>query len=142
MNDELCLCIYVHFNRPGILPFPFFFFLLNRFFLLFQGHKCVFCFNLFQGHCGSCWAFAAVESLSDRFCIHLNIVCLVVLIEDINHLCDHLNLQHNMNMYVICFRVLHFPSTISSRAVVSCVVMAVMVGIHIKHGNTLLNMVL
>lgn len=25
-----------------------------------------------QGHCGSCWAFAAVESLSDRFCIHFN----------------------------------------------------------------------
>ncbi|KAK6917961.1 Peptidase C1A, propeptide [Dillenia turbinata] len=22
------------------------------------------------GHCGSCWAFGAVESLSDRFCIH------------------------------------------------------------------------
>ncbi|XP_030539754.1 cathepsin B-like protease 2 [Rhodamnia argentea] len=23
-----------------------------------------------QGHCGACWAFGAVESLSDRFCIH------------------------------------------------------------------------
>jgi cathepsin B len=26
-----------------------------------------------QGHCGSCWAFGAVESLSDRFCIHYGI---------------------------------------------------------------------
>lgn len=25
-----------------------------------------------QGHCGSCWAFGAVESLSDRFCIHFH----------------------------------------------------------------------
>ncbi|THU62616.1 hypothetical protein C4D60_Mb01t06980 [Musa balbisiana] len=23
-----------------------------------------------EGHCGSCWAFGAVESLSDRFCVH------------------------------------------------------------------------
>ncbi|KAL8143846.1 hypothetical protein V2J09_016878 [Rumex salicifolius] len=26
--------------------------------------------NVPVGHCGSCWAFGAVESLSDRFCIH------------------------------------------------------------------------
>ncbi|KAK2418935.1 Cysteine proteinases superfamily protein [Trifolium repens] len=25
------------------------------------------------GHCGSCWAFGAVESLSDRFCVHLDV---------------------------------------------------------------------
>ncbi|XP_061962492.1 cathepsin B-like protease 3 [Populus nigra] len=32
---------------------------------------CIAWFSVFFfGHCGSCWAFGAVESLSDRFCIH------------------------------------------------------------------------
>ncbi|KAJ6879749.1 hypothetical protein NC652_033148 [Populus alba x Populus x berolinensis] len=34
------------------------------------GHFLPACIAWFSGHCGSCWAFGAVESLSDRFCIH------------------------------------------------------------------------
>ncbi|KAK4710680.1 hypothetical protein R3W88_005193 [Solanum pinnatisectum] len=33
-----------------------------------------------QGHCGSCWAFGAVESLSDRFCIHYGLHAVAFLV--------------------------------------------------------------
>ncbi|KAG8477555.1 hypothetical protein CXB51_030420 [Gossypium anomalum] len=44
-----------------VIPFPFPF----PFPSIFISH--------IYGHCGSCWAFGAVESLSDRFCIHFGV---------------------------------------------------------------------
>jgi cathepsin B len=42
-----------------------------------------------QGHCGSCWAFGAVESLEDRFCIQGNVN--VELSEQMLVSCDNTN---------------------------------------------------
>ncbi|KAM3284478.1 cathepsin B-like protease 2 isoform X2 [Capsicum chacoense] len=39
-----------------------------------------------QGHCGSCWAFGAVEALSDRFCIHYD-VNVTLSANDLNSCC-------------------------------------------------------
>jgi len=47
---------------------------------------------IFQGDCGSCWSFAASESLSDRFCIHSNGVINVVLSPQNLLSCEEMNL--------------------------------------------------
>lgn len=44
-----------------------------------------------QGHCGSCWAFGAVESLADRFCIQSKGQTKVVLSAQDLTSCDNLN---------------------------------------------------
>lgn len=44
-----------------------------------------------QGHCGSCWAFGAVESLSDRFCIQSKGATNVSLSEQLLVSCDDSN---------------------------------------------------
>eukprot|EP01130_Rhizamoeba_saxonica_P019354 TRINITY_DN9999_c0_g1_i1.p1 TRINITY_DN9999_c0_g1~~TRINITY_DN9999_c0_g1_i1.p1 ORF type:complete len:287 (+),score=48.56 TRINITY_DN9999_c0_g1_i1:48-908(+) len=49
-----------------------------------------------QGACGSCWAFAASETLSDRFCIHSNNTVNVVLSPQNLLSCEALNLGCTM----------------------------------------------
>jgi cathepsin B len=49
-----------------------------------------------QGHCGSCWAFAASESLSDRFCIASNGSINVVLSPQYLLSCNNI-LNHGCN---------------------------------------------
>jgi cathepsin B len=44
-----------------------------------------------QGHCGSCWAFGACESLGDRFCIQTNGATNVSLSEQLLVSCDDTN---------------------------------------------------
>jgi len=44
-----------------------------------------------QGHCGSCWAFGAVESLGDRFCIQTKGATNVSLSEQMLVSCDDTN---------------------------------------------------
>ena len=48
-----------------------------------------------QGHCGSCWAFAATETLSDRFCIASKKAIDVILSPQWLVSCDNLSLGCN-----------------------------------------------
>ena len=59
-----------------------------------------------QGQCGSCWAFAGSEALSDRFCIASNGQVDVVLSPQYLVDCDHLNFGCNGGNLPLAWRFL------------------------------------
>jgi len=59
-----------------------------------------------QGQCGSCWAFGATESMSDRFCIASKGSVNVVLSPQYQVSCDRFNLGCNGGFLTLAWRFL------------------------------------
>uniref|UniRef100_A0AAY4B066 Cathepsin B n=2 Tax=Denticeps clupeoides TaxID=299321 RepID=A0AAY4B066_9TELE len=87
---SLCGTILRGPKQPQMKAFPKSFTLPDQFDARQQWPKCPTIQEIRdQGSCGSCWAFGAVEAMSDRYCIHSNGKILVeISAEDLLSCCD------------------------------------------------------
>ena len=99
--------------------------------------------SLEQGHCGSCWAFGAVESLQDRFCIHFGTVLSpYLIISKMSSFPPSKKDWKHMALSMLSCRISRCQLMICWHAVGLCVVKDVMVERPSMPGVTLFNRVL